>query len=283
MLLKASQPMASIARFAAVIGLIAAHPAVAGNSIVSAIGIVESANCEEQSIKILGVTFAANDAGNAAAICGAEGSAGLSYVSAIGTTTSNGSIILTRLTRLSSGDYVPGATPVYLTGSISESRVEFGEAVLSGAVISLGTVDLQFGNVVEVLGTQPVIGGVILPTTVRVVDSVVDDYSVDSGTGTRSSIGSGTSTFSSIGSGSSTRSSIGSGTSTNSSIGSGISTRSSIGSGRTSNSSIGSGTNANSSLGSGASANSSIGSGVATNSSIGSGVSTYSSIGSGSH
>jgi hypothetical protein len=300
MLLKASRQIATVARATTLIAFFVALPVEAGEPVVSAIGVVESVDCQSQTIKILGITFAANDADNAAAICGAVGSVGLRYVSASGTTKSSGSIVLSKLTTLSSGSYVPGATPVYLAGLISEARVNSGEIVLSGAIVSLPTVDAKSGSNVEILGTQPLLGGLILPTTVRVAESFgldravsaadssigsgfsfTTNSSIGSGVRTNSSIGSGISKNSSIGSGLSTNSSIGSGITTNSSIGSGLSTNSSIGSGITTNSSIGSGLSTNSSIGSGFSTNSSIGSGLSTNSSIGSGFSTNSSIGSG--
>jgi len=211
MLLKASWQIAAVARVAALIGLIVALPIEAGESVVSAIGVVESVDCQARTIKILGITFAAKDADVAAAICGAAGSAGLRYVSASGTAKSSGSVVLSKLTTLSSGNYVPGATPVYLAGLISEARVKSGEIVLNGAIVSLPTVDAKSGSKVEILGTQPLLGGLILPITVR----------VGSGVSTNSSIGSGVSLNSSIGSGGSTNSSIGSGVSLNSSIGSG--------------------------------------------------------------
>jgi len=269
MLLKASRQVAAVIRMTALLGLVVALPSHAGESVVSAVGVVEAVDCQSQKIKILGVTFAAVDAENVAAVCGVVGSVGLRYVSASGTAYSSGAIILSKLTTLSSGSYVPGATPVYIAGLISEARVNSGEIVVAGAIVSMQTTSLKTGSSVEILGTQPLVGGLILPTTVR------------SGLTTNSSIGSGLTTNSSIGSGKSTDSSIGSGRSTNSSIGSGLTTNSSIGSGKSTDSSIGSGRSTNSSIGSGSTTNSSIGSGKSTDSSIGSGISTQSSIGSG--
>ena len=231
MLLKASWQIAAVARVAALIGLIVALPIEAGESVVSAIGVVESVDCQARTIKILGITFAAKDADVAAAICGAAGSAGLRYVSASGTAKSSGSVVLSKLTTLSSGNYVPGATPVYLAGIISEARVKSGEIVLSGAIVSLPTVDAKSGSKVEILGTQPLLGGVILPNAVRVGSGVSTDSSIGSGASLNSSIGSGKTIDSSIGSGTSLNSSIGSGKTIDSSIGSGASLNSSIGSG----------------------------------------------------
>jgi hypothetical protein len=240
MLPKATQQVASAARFAALIGLIAGTHVFAGSSEISAVGAVEAADCKAGTLRILGVTFAATDAGASAAICGIGNPLDVHYVSVTGTISADGSVVLRGLTSLSSGTYVPGATPVYLSGSVSKVSAGSGDAELSGATVYVGTSDLSVGSVVEILGTQPAFGSIILPTIVRVIEAIDEDVAFAS---TDSSIGSGTSTRSSIGSGISTNSSIGSGVSTRSSIGSGISTSSSIGSGVSTGSSIGSGSN----------------------------------------
>jgi trimeric autotransporter adhesin len=286
MLPKASKQIALVAHLAALIGLVAVNNSHAGDSEFSVVGAVESADCNGRTVKILGVVFAANDAVTAAAVCSTGRRVGLRYVSASGVAGPTGRVLLTRLTSLSTDRYVPGATAVYLSGSVSEIRIGTGDVVLSGAVVSLGGTELKVGSVVEILGTQPVLSGVVLPTAVRIADRsngpAADlDSSIGSGFNLNSSIGSGSNLNSSIGSGSSLNSSIGSGVSLNSSIGSGSSVSSSIGSGSSLNSSIGSGVSLNSSIGSGFSLNSSIGSGVSLNSSIGSGSSVNSSIGSG--
>jgi hypothetical protein len=287
MLPKASKPAILAAQIAALIGLIAANPSQANDAEIAVVGAIEAADCTARTIKILGVVFAANDVGTAAAICRVGQPVGLQYVSATGIAGLAGPVRITRLTTLSADRYVPGATAVFLSGSISEARVGSGDVVVSGAIVSLAGLELKAGTVVEVLGTQPVLGGVVLPANIRVLESSIGsgsslNSSIGSGSSLNSSIGSGFRLNSSIGSGSSVNSSIGSGSSLNSSIGSGSSVNSSIGSGSSLNSSIGSGSSVNSSIGSGSSLNSSIGSGSSVNSSIGSGSSLNSSIGSGS-
>src|SRR4051794_4060595 len=98
MLLKASRQIAAAARITALIGLVVVLPSHAGESVVSAVGVVESADCQSQKIKILGVTFAAVDAENVAAVCGVVGSVGIRYVSASGTAYSSEAVVLSKLT-----------------------------------------------------------------------------------------------------------------------------------------------------------------------------------------
>jgi hypothetical protein len=217
MLPKASKSAAFTAHLVALIGLIAANNANAGNAEFAVAGAVETASCRAHTVKILGIVFVANDAGNAAAICKLGHPLGLRYVSAVGVAGPTGAVLLTRLTSLSADRYVPGATAVYLRGQITGTRIASGDVVLNGAVVSLAGTEIRVGTSIEVLGTQPVLGGVVLPTAFLVVDS-----SIGSGSSLNSSIGSGSSLNSSIGSGSSLNSSIGSGSSLNSSIGSGL-------------------------------------------------------------
>jgi len=238
MLLKASQSTVLLSRLTALIALAASVPAYSGGSDISAVGAVEASDCRARTIKVLGITFAANDAGSIAAACAPETAYGLHYVSVTGSVETDGTIKLHELASLSVGQYVPGATSIYLSGPISVSRLRLGLVGISGATIAAAWGDYSEGSFVEMLGTQPVLGGVILADKMRAIasfESENDRASLDS----------------SIGSGSSISSSIGSGTSLNSSIGSGISLNSSIGSGRSTNSSIGSGISVNSSLGSG--------------------------------
>ena len=278
MLPEANQRRSLVASIVTLFALTAPATVFAGSFDIAAVGAIEKTNCRARTVTVLGITFEARDAEGIAAVCGANSLAGLPYVSITGRIGADSAVRLTKLVTLSVGQYVPGATQVYLMGPVSLSRSSVGTVDISGATVSLDRSDVVAGDIVETHGIQPVLGGGLLPVVVRVTSL---DSSIGSGASTNSSIGSGKSTNSSIGSGSSTNSSIGSGLSTNSSIGSGKNLNSSIGSGKSTNSSIGSGASANSSIGSGKSTNSSIGSGASVNSSIGSGASTSSSIGSG--
>jgi len=258
MLLKASQSAVLLTRLAVLSALVVADPAYAGSSGIAAVGAVETVDCRRGTIKVLGITFAATNAGSIAAACDPEIAYGLHYVSIKGSIEADGSIKLNDLVSLSAGQYVPGATSVYLSGPISVSQLKLGMVGIGGAIVASAWEDYSEGSVVETLGTQPVLGGVILADKVRFLPSSEPEKdrasiksSIGSGSSVNSSIGSGVGINSSIGSGRSLNSSIGSGFSLNSSIGSGVSVNSSIGSGRSLSSSIGSGTSANSSLESG--------------------------------
>ena len=79
-------------------------------------------------------------------------------------------------TVLISGDrFVPGSTPVYLTGVVTVVDQLRGYAAVGNAQIDLtaalyqGSLDLAVGDTVQVLGTQPAPAGVILASDYRVV------------------------------------------------------------------------------------------------------------------
>jgi hypothetical protein len=252
------------------------------SSEIALVGPIERVDCKASTLQILGVRLFASDAKSARLICSLQVSSGTRLVSAQGLTDGANVVQLKSLQLLAKSAYVAGATNVYVRGYVSEVSLTLGVASISGAIFDSSYALPTAGSLVEVAGTQPVLGGTIVPLLVNILSQPVQtDSSIGSGANANSSIGSGVSFNSSIGSGVDANSSIGSGVSLNSSIGSGVVANSSIGSGVSLNSSIGSGVVANSSIGSGVALNSSIGSGVVANSSIGSGVSLNSSIGSG--
>ncbi|MEO8019814.1 MAG: hypothetical protein ABI769_18550, partial [Pseudomonadota bacterium] len=196
MLLKAVPSRVLAGPVVALIWLVGVVPAYSGDNSISVVGAIESVGCKARTIKVLGITFAAIDAGNAAAICRSGNPADLSFVAVTGTVGPTGNVQLTKIVGLSANQYVPGATPVYLRGRISGLDLSTGAVFLSGAVVSQASADLGQGSVVEILGTQPTIGGVVLPATIRKIDAYVEES-------VNSSIGSGASVNSSIGSGAS--------------------------------------------------------------------------------
>ncbi|MGD9599622.1 MAG: hypothetical protein AB7V24_14470, partial [Steroidobacteraceae bacterium] len=163
--------------------------------------------------------------------------------------------------------YVAGASDVAILGYVTKVNGSVGRASIGRLNVDLSALSqpVRVGDLVELAGTQPMLGGTLVAVEFRAATngSIGSGTAGSIGSGTAGSIGSGTA--GSIGSG--TAGSIGSGTA--GSIGSG--TAGSIGSGTAG--SIGSGTAG--SIGSGTAG--SIGSGTAG--SIGSG--TAGSIGSG--
>ena len=258
-----------------------ALPANAGDNSVLAAGPVDSANCAGKFLSVLGINFRAVDRGGAAAICALQGRSHLSYVSVTGRLNPSGVVELVSSRVLSLDGYVPGSTAVYLKGSVTETDSLTGKAIVNGAVVNTTERTPQVGNTIEVVGTQPLVGGTILPAHLSIADGADVLSSTGSGFESSSSTGSGVAAFSSTGSGKASLSSTGSGASKLSSTGSEAAKLSSTGSGTAKLSSTGSGVAALSSTGSGASKLSSTGSGAAKLSSTGSGAATLSSTGSG--
>jgi hypothetical protein len=232
---------------------LAVSPVIASE--LTAIGGVQALDCKGLRLELLGIKFQ-GDFQAAKAICGLKSESHLPYVAVVAEIDAAGVARIKSVARIAQL-YVPGASHVYLRGVVSEVRANVGLVSISGAYV-VATYQLPSkGSVVEVVGIQPVIGGVVLPS------ELIPLSNNSIGTGINSSIGTGVN--SSIGTG--INGSIS--TAINSSIGTGI--NSSIGTGI--NSSIGTGIN--SSVGTGM--NSSIGTGI--NSSIGTGLN--SSIGTG--
>lgn len=250
----------------------------ASASDLSLVGPLESVDCKGATAQILGVRFVAADPKSAKLLCTLGVSSSPRYVVAEGTRDAANSVRLEKLELVSKVYYVAGATTVYIRGQVSEASGSVGTVSISGALVDASFTMPQVGSVIEVAGTQPIRGGVIIPATLNIVST---NSSMGSGVTANSSMGSGIVTNSSMGSGVTTDSSIGSGVEASSVIESGVSANSSMGSGIATNSSMGSGVAVNSSMGTGLSTNSSMGSGVAVNSSMGSGVSKNSSLGSG--
>ena len=66
------------------------------------------------------------------------------------------------------GAYVPGATPVYVSGTVQKVQPSIGRAVVSGitvdltAIMSSGAMTPAVGSTVEISGTQPVNNGLLV-------------------------------------------------------------------------------------------------------------------------
>jgi hypothetical protein len=87
-------------------------------------------------------------------------------VSVIGNVKPNGSVEATAVQK--AGLYVAGATQVLLTGVVQKVDNSVGHAVINGVPVDLtplmsnGAVSLTAGSTVEIEGTQPANGGVVL-------------------------------------------------------------------------------------------------------------------------
>jgi hypothetical protein len=183
---------------------------VAQDEEIAVLGPVQGADCNGKTASILGISFQARDKRGALAICSYAKAGDLSLAAAKGRVNGSGAVILTDFRILSAESYVAGASQIYIRGAVTSSDSGLGRMSIRGAIIALGTVPPAVGTVVEVLGSQPLPGGVVLPILVlhKGVDSSAGSGQLSSaGSGTMSSAGSGTlssagsATFSSAGSG----------------------------------------------------------------------------------
>ena len=176
---------------------------------IAAVGPLEAVDCQAGSAQVLGITFRTSDVTARQAICSADFPFEISYVAVSGLADTE-TVQLKKFSILSKGQYVPGATPVYIRGGVTQIRPAFGEVVLSGATIQGVYGDLD-STEVEILGTQPILGGVILAETISPISLSTSrgSRSLDSSTGSGKLSSTGSGKLSSTGSG--TLSSTGSG------------------------------------------------------------------------
>lgn len=261
---------ASLVRASYVAGFLAFFlPASANQPIeVAVVGAAESIDCASRTVQVLGIKFKASSAADAAALCASGSPSDLVYVAISGHGINADFAEITKYQVISKGAYVPGATPVYLSGPITAADSKTGQITVRGARVVQVNAYESVGANVELIGIQPVLGELVLPSTLS-----------STGSGVLSSAG--PATFSSTGSGRlsskelSLLSSTGSGR--QSSTGSGV--FSSTGSGR--QSSTGSGVFSSTGFGRGSSTGSGVlsSTGSGRQSSTGSGI--MSSTGSG--
>ncbi len=237
---------------------------------------VEAVNCQGQSFQALGLQFRFTDEFVLAGICDPSADDSVRYASISAVADEDGALVATTVSSLGI-QYIPGVSPVYILGEVSISRADVGSFAIAGSTpISIATSSPRLGERVEVIGTQPQIGGTIVAASVRTTDAV----SLVEGQASEI-VGSGSSRNAIIGSGAQTSAIIGSGVSTSAIIGSGIRSNAIIGSGASTNAIIGSGVQTSAIIGSGVSTSAIIGSGIQSNAIIGSGASTNAIIGSG--
>ncbi len=129
---------------------------------IAAVGPVDSLDCAAKKVRVLGIQFRALDASVAEAICSSGQPTELLFVAVRGNTTDAGAVDLISYSLLSKAAYVPGATPVYLRGTVVGPASASGELDVNGAIVSGINRPVLSGAAVEILGTQPLIGGHIL-------------------------------------------------------------------------------------------------------------------------
>jgi hypothetical protein len=253
---------------------------------LAAVGPLDQVNCAKGTFRVLGTTFVFGPHSAIFDLC-TGGITGLKYVVVLGH--QSGKAIADDVSELHNEMYVPGASSVFLRGAVSRVDRMSGQFEIAGTtVVGVFANPPHLGSTVDVVGTQPVPGGVVLAEAVyptapaeNATDTNTSNAIIGSGKNANAIIGSGAGTSAIIGSGKSASAIIGSGSSTSAIIGSGKNTSAIIGSGAEAKAIIGSGKSTNAIIGSGASVNAIIGSGKSTTAIIGSGTSARAIIGSG--
>jgi hypothetical protein len=250
----------------------------------SVVAQIEALNCAENSFQVLGLKLRAADQFVLTSLCESPWDDSLRYAAITITEDQTGAFLATNVSSLGAL-YVPGVSTVYISGIVTESKSEVGMfSVLGSTSIFYDGSAPTSNDRIEVVGTQPQVGGPIIAASVHAATSGAEasqDSIIGTGAQTDSIIGTGITRNSIIGTGSSTSSIIGTGVHADSIIGTGVAADSIIGTGVSRSSIIGTGVQADSIIGTGAQVDSIIGTGVATNSIIGTGVSKSSIIGTG--
>ena len=235
------------------------------------VGPAESLNCTTAEIQILGIRLKSKSVADIALACEIQATGNTPYVAAIALIDAAGTATLTKLSLVQSESYVPGASTVYARGTVSSVDFATAQFVVSGGRFNVQGGQLpRVGSTVEVIGTQPLVGSVVLVASFAPVNK---DGIVGSGATTSGIVGSGTkSTSGIVGSGAATTGIVGSGAkSTSGIVGSGASTSGIVGSGASTSGIVGSGATTNGIVGSGASTSGIVGSGTSTSGIVGSG------------
>jgi hypothetical protein len=274
---------------ASAIFLISSGMASAGATQVATIGPIDQVNCSAGTYRVLGVNFKATSRSVLAGVCASTNTSGLQYVVATGLRNETGKVVGTMVAEIKTELYAPGASVVFVRGSVSRTNPLTGDFEVAGTKItSLAGQFPALGTQVDVIGTQPLVGSAVVAEAVYPASDVRSNSDariakaiIGSGASKSAIIGSGSSTSAIIGSGSESEAIIGSGANSMAIIGSGASSSAIIGSGATSKAIIGSGANKSAIIGSGSSTSAIIGSGAGNLAIIGSGASASAIIGSG--
>ena len=134
-----------------------ARQSVSGAPSLVLVGPVEAVNASRGLVVVLGQSILTSEA--------SQLSVG-DTVSVIGNVKANGNVEAKAVQK--AGLYVAGATQVLLTGVVQKADNSVGRAVVNGVSVDLtplmasGAVSLNAGDTVEIEGTQPANGGVVL-------------------------------------------------------------------------------------------------------------------------
>ena len=148
--------------------------------ITAAVGVAGTAgyanpNNQEQraTLLLIGPVESVNSAHTAADVLGQKVLIGASdqltvgdTVAVYGQSLSDGSLSATKV--VSEGTYVPGATPIYVEGTVQKVQPSIGRATINGlnvdltALMAHGAVSPTVGSKLQITGTQPVNNGLVV-------------------------------------------------------------------------------------------------------------------------
>ena len=181
-----------------------------------AVGPVDQVNLKSSTIAVLGQTYhvgpsahLTDESTHSVVTLGSIAPGSLVIVD--GSESASGKVTVQHIVRLPQLD-VPGATQLLVTGVVSATsnvgHIRIGRLNVDiNAVLTSDTRAAALGQLVRIVGTQPVAGGIFLAQGISISTGIIG-----SGSSTNGIIGSGSSTNGIIGSGSSTNGIIGSGT-----------------------------------------------------------------------
>src|SRR3984893_6648507 len=128
-----------------------------GGAQLFVIGPVEAINASNRTAIVLGQTV------HAASL---ERLAVSNTVAVYGTTRADGSIVASAIQ--SRGIYVPGATSIFISGTVQKAESSVGRVVVSGVAVDLtsvmshGMLSPTVGSKLQVTGIQPINGGLVV-------------------------------------------------------------------------------------------------------------------------
>jgi len=266
-----------------------AYAGTASNEIVVA-GPIEAVGCKSNTFKVLGVSFRATQSNALLDICASLADTPFQFVAVSSAKKAVAGVFpASKIQVYSEVEYVPGVTLVYVMGSVSSQQTSRGEFGIAGSKVLAGASAVPaLAQRIEVIGTQPVMSGVIVASAIASVslsNKVPIDVSasgiVGSGVAANGIVGSGLQLNGIVGSGSQSNGIVGSGADLNGIVGSGAEVKGIVGSGSELNGIVGSGLQLSGIVGSGSQTNGIVGSGKQVNGIVGSGSQVNGIVGSG--
>jgi hypothetical protein len=250
------------------------------------VGPVEALGSKGSSITVLGQTFAVSRKSLAEGSVTALGA----YVLAKGDVSANGKLTAKSVSVLET-TYVPGATQVFVRGSIDAYDASTGVLTIGAAkylvsqALAGGSQVLAVGELIEIVGTQATPSGPVWATAIDVSSGSVDQISLNAIVGTgrqvQAIVGTGVTTSAIVGTGASAQAIVGTGKQTRAIVGTGKQAQAIVGTGVTTQAIVGTGAQTQAIVGTGATTQAIVGTGKQTQAIVGTGATTQAIVGTG--